>query len=73
MIKSDAEVLQNIELMAGMYRALVSLHRDIAPQNIRNYQVFAEGPIEEISRLQRDIDAYLGIAEPAAATTSQAG
>ncbi|HUE71406.1 MAG TPA: hypothetical protein VMP01_11030 [Pirellulaceae bacterium] len=72
MIKSDAEVLQSIELMGGMYRALVSLHRDIAPQNFTNYQVLAEGPIDEIARLQRDIDAYLGITETAA-TTSQAG
>ena len=67
MIQSDAELHQNLELIAGMYRSLLDLHHRVAPQNYQNYLVFAEGPVDEIRRLQREIDEYLGIVEPATA------
>jgi|RhiMethySRZTD1v2_1073278.scaffolds.fasta_scaffold2772783_2 hypothetical protein len=67
MIHSDAELQQNLELMVGMYRALLDLHQRVAPQNFQNYLVFAEGPIDEIRKLQREIDEYLGIADPVTA------
>lgn len=66
MIKSDEGLIQSVECMVGMYQALVELHRRIAPQNFRNYLVLAEGPVDEINRLRRDIHAYLGVTELAA-------
>jgi len=39
--------------------------------NPSQFQLFAEGPIEEIRRLRRDIDEYLGIQETVEATSNQ--
>lgn len=61
MITSDEQLKVNLELMASMYEAIASLHRDIAPRNFRNYEILAEGPIEQIRRLRQEIDEYLGI------------
>lgn len=66
MITSDAELMQSVDCMVLMYRVLVEQHRRIAPQNFRNYLVLAEGPVDEINRLRRDIHAYLGVTELAA-------
>jgi hypothetical protein len=66
MIKSDAEMQVNLESIQGMYRAIAELHRRIAPQNFMNYLIMAEGPIDQIRRLQSEVDEYLGIKEAAA-------
>jgi hypothetical protein len=66
MIRNDAELAQSIEQMERMYRALARLRADIAPVNYANFQLLAEGPIDEIRKLRGEIDAYLGIHEPAA-------
>jgi hypothetical protein len=63
---------KNLELIAGMYRAIAELHRRIAPLNHQNYLIMAEGPIEQIRRLKAEIDEYLGIVEePVAAESEQ--
>lgn len=66
MIQSEAELKQNLDLMRLMYDSLMHLHARVAPVNFANYQVLAEGPIEEIHKLRHEIEEYLGIAEPAA-------
>jgi len=48
-----------------MYRILGNLHAEIAPIHFRNYLLLAEGPIDEIRKLQREIDEYLGVTESA--------
>lgn len=63
MIRSDAEMEQNLELIETMYRAIAELRRRIAPQNYTNFQIMAEGPVEQIRRLRQEIDDYLGINE----------
>ena len=65
-IHSDEALRVNLELIGHMYEAIISLKRDIAPQNFKNYLIFAEGPIEEIRRLKNEIDEYLGINEAVA-------
>lgn len=67
MIESDAELAQSLEQMERMYRALAHLRAEIAPLNYPNFELLAEGPIDEIRKLRSEIDAYLGIREPAAA------
>jgi hypothetical protein len=59
MIESDVELQQSIEQLERMYRVLLEFRRRIAPLNYKNYEIFAQGPLEEIRRLQRDIDEYL--------------
>jgi len=67
MIENDAELRQCLEQMDRMYRALANLRAEIAPLNYANFQLFAEGPIDEIRKLRAEIDEYLGIREPLAA------
>jgi hypothetical protein len=63
MIETETGLRQTIEVMAGQYRALAALHRDIAPLNFQNYLLMAQGPIDYIRQFQREIHEYLGIAE----------
>lgn len=67
MIENDAQFKMTCEQMQLMYDALLELRRRILPVNKRNYEIFAEGPIDEIRKLRQEIDAYLGLNEPATA------
>ena len=59
MITTEAQLQQTIEQIEGLCRALDSLRRDILPKNPRNFAIMAEGPVDEIRKLQSDIDAYI--------------
>ena len=59
MIETTDELIQAIEQMGRMQRVLESFRHDILPKNPRNFAVFAEGPLDEIRRLQADIDHYV--------------
>lgn len=59
MITTDAQLHQAIEQIQGLCRALDSLRVDILPKNPRNFAIMAEGPVDEIRKLQADIDAYI--------------
>ena len=59
MIENDAQLRQAIEQIENLYHAVDSLRADILPKNPRNFAVFAEGPLDEIRKLQADIDAYV--------------
>ncbi|MCI0358726.1 MAG: hypothetical protein L0211_09615 [Planctomycetaceae bacterium] len=61
MIKSDEQMQVNLDLIESMYHAIARLRREIAPLNYRNYEIMAEGPIEQIRRLRQEIDDYLGV------------
>jgi len=64
MIESDAQLQQAYEALGDLYRALASYRAKILPMNPRNYAVIAAGPLEEIRKIQGEIDAYLGLDEP---------
>ncbi|MEW6159907.1 MAG: hypothetical protein AB1813_20950 [Verrucomicrobiota bacterium] len=59
MIENTDQLIQAIEQMGRMQRVLESFRRDILPKNPKNFAVFAEGPIEEIGKLQAEIDDYV--------------
>lgn len=60
MITSDAGLGQAMELMERMCRALAALRRNVYPINSRQFALLAEGPQDELKRLQEQIDAYTG-------------
>lgn len=60
MITNDAELGQTMAQLERMYRALAALRRDIFPVNHQQFALLAEGPEEEIRRLQAEIDVYTG-------------
>ncbi len=63
MITNDAELSQSMEQLERMYRALAALRRDVYPVSPQQFALLAEGPEEEIRRLQFDIDLYTGRSE----------
>ena len=68
-IRNEAQLQQAIEQIQGLCRAIESLRADIFPKNPKNFAILAEGPVDEIRKLQADIDAYiqhLEAAEPPA-------
>ena len=59
MIETTEELQQAIEQMGRMQRILESYPADILPKNPRNFAVFAEGPLDEIQKLQAEIADYV--------------
>ena len=59
MIETTEQLHQAIEQMGRMQRILESYRADILPKNPRNFAVFAEGPLDEIRKLQVEIDQYI--------------
>jgi len=67
MIESTEQLQQAIEQMGRMQRILESYRADILPKNPRNFAVFAEGPLDEIGKLQAEIAEYVERLEEAPA------
>lgn len=59
MITDSDQLCQAIEQMGRMQRLLESYRKDILPQNPRNFAIFAEGPLDEMRKLQAEIDDYV--------------
>jgi hypothetical protein len=59
MIENTAQLKQAVEQMGRMQDILDSYRADILPKNPRNFAVFAEGPLDEIRKLQQDIFEYV--------------
>lgn len=59
MIQTEAQLQQAIEQIENLCRALNSLRAEVFPKNPRNFAILAEGPVDEIRKLQADVDDYL--------------
>ncbi|MBI4658750.1 MAG: hypothetical protein HY735_07845 [Verrucomicrobia bacterium] len=59
MIQTEAQLRQAIEQMESLCQAINSLRAEVFPKNPRNFAVLAEGPLEQIRQLEKQIDAYL--------------
>ena len=64
----EAILTQTVELLELMIRALVSLRREHLPAQPKTFAILAQGPLEEIRRLQLAIEQLS--AEIAAAPTA---
>ena len=67
MIENSAQLDQAIGQMGRMQSILESYRVEILPKNPRNFAVFAEGPLDEIRKLQVEIDGYVSRLETAGA------
>ena len=67
MIKTIEQLHQAIEQMGRMQRILESYRADILSKNPRNFAIFAEGPLDEIQKLQTEISDYVRRLEEARA------
>ena len=72
MITNDAQLQQAYEALGDLYRALASYRAKILRVNPTNYALIAQGPLEEIRKIQLDIDAYLGLSDFANVSQHQA-
>jgi hypothetical protein len=59
-IMNDEQLNQSVEQLARLYRALAALRKDVLPVNANRFALMAEGPQDEIRRLQKSIDEYVG-------------
>jgi hypothetical protein len=60
MITNDEQLNQAVDRLGRMYRAMAALRAEVLPVNARKFALMAEGPVDEIQRLQAQIDAYIG-------------
>jgi hypothetical protein len=67
MIENEAQLQQALEQIENLCRALQSLRIRVFPKNPRNFAILAEGPLDEIRKLQRDVDSYISSLEKATA------
>jgi hypothetical protein len=70
MIDTTEELYQAIEQMGRMQRILESYRTDILPKNPRNFAIFAEGPLDEIRKLQAEIADYVNRLEGVEGSTA---
>ena len=59
MIETIEQLKQAIEPMGRMQRILESYRADNLPKNARNFAVLAEGPLDEIRKLQAENADYV--------------
>lgn len=72
MISSNIEFDQAVAQLERMYRALAGLESRLSSADESQFQVLAESPIDEIRRLQADIDTYLGVTTASGTTAPSA-
>jgi hypothetical protein len=58
---SEKELELTRQQLARAENALEAIRREVLPVNRANYQIMAEGYIEQIQRLRTQIDSYFGI------------
>ena len=59
MIETGEQLYQAIEQMGRMQRILESYRNEILTKNARNFALLAEGPLEQLQQLQKQIDDYI--------------
>jgi hypothetical protein len=70
MNKPEAILTQTVEQLERMSEALAALRRELLPGQPRKFAILAEGPLEDMRRLQREIEqltAEITASAPAAA------
>jgi hypothetical protein len=59
MIETVEQLYQAIEQMGRMQRILESYRNELLAKNPRNFAVLAEGPLEQLRQLQKQVDDYI--------------
>lgn len=65
MIQNDGQLQQAIEQIERLYQGLDTLRADVLPKNPRTFAIIAEGPLDEIRKLQEEISSYVQSLEQA--------
>ena len=67
-MKTEAILTQTVEQLERLNEALVALRRELLPAQPKKFAILAEGPLEDMRRLQTEIEQLT--TEMAAATGS---
>jgi hypothetical protein len=67
MMQNEAQLQQALEQIENLCHVLQSLRADVFPKNPRNFAILAEGPMDEIRKLQAEISEYVNRLEQVAA------
>lgn len=59
MIVDEMQLEQAVEQMGRMCRALAALNSEVLPKSRQQFALMAEGPLEEIRRLEEEISLYV--------------
>ncbi len=60
MIENDAQLCQSVEQLQRLLVAMAVFYHEIYPVNPRQFQLFAEGPNDQIEELMAQINRYTG-------------
>ena len=68
-MKTEATLTQTVEQLERLNEALAALRRDLLPAQPKKFAILAEGPLEDMRRLQVEIEQLTAemVAVPAAA------
>ena len=55
-MKTEAVLTQTVEQLERLNEALATLRRDLLPGQPRKFAILAEGPLEDMRRLQTEIE-----------------
>ncbi len=55
-MKTEAILTQTVEQLEHMNEALVALRRELLPGQPKKFAILAEGPLEDMRRLQLEIE-----------------
>lgn len=56
MKKTEAILTQTVEQLERMNEALIALRRELLPGQPKKFAILAEGPLEDMRRLQAEIE-----------------
>ena len=68
MNKPEAILTQTVEQLEHMNEAIVALRRELLPSQPKKFAILAEGPLEDLRRLQLELEqltAQIATAAPA--------
>ena len=55
-MKTEAVLTQTVEQLERLNEALATLRRDLLPGQPKKFAILAEGPLEDMRRLQTEIE-----------------
>ncbi len=58
-MKTEAILTQTVDQLERMNEALVAFDRELLPGQPRKFAILAEGPLEDIRRLQSEIEQLI--------------
>ena len=70
MSKPESILTQTVEQLERMNEALAALHKELLPGQPKKFAILAEGPLEDMRRLQSEIEQLTAEITATSATTA---